>query len=126
MRKLLTGAIAATATLAVARPASPSPPTPNDAEADADASRLRRPRPARRRSRRTPSVGFNLEVDKPGTTVEVIEIALPKGTKFSGKGLKKCNADDLVAEGTAGCPSGSKAGPKGTANALRRPGPARR
>jgi hypothetical protein len=42
---------------------------------------------------------------------------LPKGTKISGKGFKKCNADDLIASGITGCSSGSKAGPKGTANA---------
>ena len=51
----------------------------------------------------------------PGTTVEIIDVLLPKGVKFSGKGLKKCNVEDLIAAGISGCPAGSKAGPKGTA-----------
>ena len=37
---------------------------------------------------------------------------LPKGMKFSGKGFKKCNADDLAATGISAC-SSAKAGPKG-------------
>jgi hypothetical protein len=63
------------------------------------------------------TLDFNAKVNLPGTTVEVIDVNLPKGLKFSGKGFKKCNADDLVAEGISACPSGSKAGPKGLANA---------
>jgi hypothetical protein len=47
---------------------------------------------------------------------------LPKGTKISGKGFKKCNADDLAATGPTACPSSSKAGPTGSANAAVGPG----
>jgi hypothetical protein len=64
------------------------------------------------------SLDFNAKVNLPGTTVEVIDVLLPKGLKFSGSGIKKCNVDDLLAEGITACPSGSKAGTKGTANAL--------
>ena len=57
-----------------------------------------------------------------GTTVEVIELGLSKGLKFSGKGFKKCNIDDLIAQGPDACPSGSKAGLTGTATAVIEPG----
>jgi hypothetical protein len=114
LRKLLTVAVAATATLALATGAIADP---NDSEATltakaspTDAGTTKKPTNLK--------LGFNMKVDKPQTTVEVIEVLLPKGVKFSGKGLKKCNADDLAASGITACPSGSKAGPKGTANAL--------
>ncbi len=113
MRKLLTVAVAATATLALATGAIADP---NDSEATLTATA----KPTDAGTKKKPKnvkLGFNLQVDKPGTTVEVIEVLLPKGTKISGKGFKKCNADDLVAVGVTGCVSGSKAGPKGTANA---------
>jgi hypothetical protein len=64
------------------------------------------------------ALGFNMKVNKPGTTVEVIDVLLPKGVKFSGKGFKRCNAENLLASGISACPAGSKAGPKGSANAL--------
>lgn len=113
MRKLLTVAVAATATLALATGAIADP---NDSEATLTATA----KPTDAGTKKKPKnvkLGFKLDVDKPGTTVEVIEMLLPKGTKISGKGFKKCNADDLIAVGITGCSSGSKAGPKGSANA---------
>jgi hypothetical protein len=113
LRKLLTVAIAATATLALATGAIADP---NDAEGTLTATAS----PTKTGTKKKPKnvkLGFDLKVDKPGTTVEVIELLLPKGTKMSGKGFKKCNADDLVATGISACPRGSKAGPKGSANA---------
>jgi hypothetical protein len=113
LRKLLTVAVAATATLALATGAIADP---NDSEATLTATA----KPTDAGTKKKPKnvkLGFNLKVDKPGTTVEVIEVLLPKGTKISGKGFKKCNADDLAAGGPTACSSGSKAGPKGTANA---------
>jgi hypothetical protein len=114
LRKLLTGAIAASATLAIAAGAIADP---NDSEATlnvkvspTDSGTARKPK--------NEKLNFNLSVNKPQTTVEVIEVNLPKGLKFSGKGFKKCNIDDLLAVGVTGCSAGSKAGPKGTANAL--------
>lgn len=59
-----------------------------------------------------------MKVNKPGTTVEVIDVLLPAGTKFSGKGFKKCDPEELLHGGVSACPSGSKAGGKGVANAL--------
>lgn len=113
MRKLLTVAVAATATLALATGAIADP---NDSEATLTATA----KPTDAGTKRKPTnvkLGFKLKVDKPGTTVEIIEMLLPKGTKISGKGFKKCNVEDLAAAGPTACPTGSKAGPKGSASA---------
>jgi hypothetical protein len=114
LRKLLTLAVAASATLALATGAIADP---NDSQATltvtakpSDAGTAKKPKNVK--------LGFKSQVNMPQTTVETIEVLLPKGVKFSGKGLKKCNADDLAASGITACPSGSKAGPKGVANAL--------
>lgn len=114
MRKLITVAVAATATLALATVAIADP---NDSEATltakaspTDAGTKKKPKNVK--------LGFNMKVDMPQTTVETIEVLLPKGVKFSGKGFKKCDAEDLASGGITACPSGSKAGPKGVANAL--------
>jgi hypothetical protein len=115
LRKLLTVAVAATAMIATVAGAAIA--DPNDSEATltvkatpTDAGTTKKPKNVK--------LSFNTKVNLPGTTVEVIDVLLPKGTKFSGKGFKKCNVDDLVSEGITACPSSSKAGPKGTANAL--------
>jgi hypothetical protein len=113
LRKLVLVAAAATATLAVAAGATaqtPDPVTLNVTASPTDAGTTKKPKHVK--------LGFETKVNLPGTTVEVIEVNLPSGLKFSGKGFKKCNVDDLVAQGVGACPSGSKAGPKGTANAL--------
>ena len=115
MRKLLTVAAAATATLALTTGAV-AIADPNDAEGTLTVTAS----PSNAGTAKNPTnvkLGFNLQVDKPGTTVEVIEVLLPKGTKFSTKGFKRCNVDDLLAGGISACPSASKAGPKGSANA---------
>jgi hypothetical protein len=115
LRKLLTVALAATAMLAIAAGAAIADPNDSDATltvkaTPTDAGTTKKPKNVK--------LGFNQKVNMPGTTVEIIDVLLPKGLKFSGKGFKKCNVDDLVLEGITACPSGSKAGPKGTANAL--------
>jgi len=114
LRKLLTVAVAATATLALATGAIADP---NDSEATltATASPTKAGTP---KNPRNLKLGFDMKVDKPNTTVQTIEVLLPKGVKFSGKGLKKCNAENLAASGITACPAGSKAGPKGSAEAL--------
>jgi hypothetical protein len=115
LRKLITVALATTAMLALAAGAAIADPNDSQATLTVKAS------PTNSGTTKKPTnvkLGFNTKVDLPGTTVEVIDVVLPKGLKFSGKGLKKCNIDDLLAEGIGACPSGSKAGPKGTANAL--------
>jgi hypothetical protein len=115
LRKLAMVAAAATATLALATGAAIA--DPNDDQATltvkatpTDAGTTKKPKNVKLR--------FQSKVNLPGTTVEVIDVLLPQGVKFSGKGFKKCNVDDLLATGISACPSGSKAGPKGTANAL--------
>ncbi len=112
--KLLTGAIAVSATLALAAGAIADP---NDGRGDADGQG----EPGQRRHEEKPkntTLSFNMKVTKPGTTVEVIDVLLPAGTKFSGKGFKKCDPEELLHGGVSACPSGSKAGGKGVANAL--------
>ncbi len=115
MRKLLTVALAATAMLAVAAGAAIADPNDSEATLTVGAS------PTNAGTTKKPTnvkLRFQTKVNMPGTTVGTIEVLLPKGLQFSGKGLKKCNADDLAASGITACPSGSKAGPKGVANAL--------
>jgi hypothetical protein len=116
LRKLITVAIAATAALAVATAGIAVAADPNDSEATLKVT-ASPTKAGKKKKPKNVKLGFDLQVDKPGTTVEVIEMLLPKGTKISGKGFKKCDANDLIAVGQTGCVSGSKAGPKGSANA---------
>jgi hypothetical protein len=114
LRKLVMVALAATASLAVASSAIADP---NDEQATLTVTAS----PSNSGTANKPAnvkLGFETKVNLPGTTVEVIDVLLPTGLKFSTKGFKRCNVDDLVAQGVSACPSGSKAGPKGTANAL--------
>jgi hypothetical protein len=111
LRKLLTGAVVASASLAVAAGAIAQSP---EATFTADVS------PSKAGTTKRPkntTLGFGVTLDKPNTTVEFIELKLPRGLKLSGKGLRRCSVDTLAAQGPAGCPSGSKAGPTGTATA---------
>jgi hypothetical protein len=115
LRKLVTVAVAATATLALVAGAAIADPNDSDATLTVKAT------PTKSGTSKKPknvTLNFNTKVNLPGTTVGTIEVLLPQGLKFSGKGLKKCNAEDLAASGTTACPPGSKAGPKGVANAL--------
>jgi hypothetical protein len=115
LRKLVTVALAATAPLTLAAGAAIADPNDSDATLTVKAT------PTDSGTKRKPKnvkLNFNTKVNLPGTTVGTIEVLLPQGLKFSGKGLKKCNAEDLAASGTSACPKGSKAGPKGVANAL--------
>ena len=112
--KLLMGAVAASASLAFAGIAygvtSPDGTVTYDATAKpADSGTKSKPKSV--------TLHFDEVVNKPNTTVEKIIVDLPKGLKFSGKGLKKCNADNLQLNGTSACPAGSKAGLKGTSTA---------
>jgi hypothetical protein len=114
LRKLITAAVVATASLALAGGAFADP---NDDQASLtvkatpkDAGTTKKPTNVK--------LTFGTKVNLPGTTVNTIQVLLPSGLKFSGKGFKKCNLDDLAASGPSACPSGSKAGSQGTANAL--------
>jgi hypothetical protein len=112
LRKLLTGAVVASASLAIAAGAIAQSP---EGTFTADVS------PSNAGTKKKPkntTLAFGVTLDKPGTTVEFIDLALPQGLKLSGKGLKRCSVNTLAAQGPSGCPSGSKAGPTGTATAL--------
>jgi hypothetical protein len=111
LRKLLTGAVVASASLAVAAGAIAQSP---EATFTADVSPSKAGTPKKPKNT---TLGFGVTLDKPNTTVEFIELKVPKGLKLSGKGLRRCSVDTLAAQGPAGCPSGSKAGPTGTATA---------
>ena len=111
MRKLLTGAIAASVSLAVAAGAIAQSP---EATFTADVT------PSKAGTKRKPkntTLGFGVTLDKPNTTVEYINLNLPRGLKISGKGMRRCSVNTLATQGPSGCPSGSKAGPTGTAEA---------
>ena len=116
MRKMLTVAASATATLALAAGAAAQVSTPSgDATLDVSAS------PSDAGTARNPKntkLGFKMVVNKPLTTVEKITVSLPRGLKFSGKGFKRCSEAILDTTGRTGCPRGSSAGPRGQARAL--------
>jgi hypothetical protein len=119
LRKLVMGAVAVSATLAVAAAAVAQAP---------ESTFTAKVSPTKAGTTSNPkntTLSFGVTLNKPGTTVEFIDLALPKTLKLSGKGLKRCSKDTLAAEGPTGCPSGSKAGAPGTATALLGPaGPA--
>jgi glucose/arabinose dehydrogenase len=112
LRKLLMGAVAASAMVAVAGTAVAQAPesTFTAAVAPSKAGTKRKPKNTR--------LGFKVTLNKPNTTVEFIDLALPDALKISGKGLKTCAIQTLAVQGPAGCPAGSKAGEPGTATAL--------
>jgi len=111
LRKLLTVAIAATATLALAATAvgQSDEITFKPTVKPSKAGTTKKPKNV--------EVKFNMTVDKPGTTVEFIDLTLPKGLKMSGKGLGNCTVDDLAFTGPSAC-ANDKAGPQGTADAM--------
>jgi hypothetical protein len=114
LRKLLTGALAASAVLALSMPAMA-----NAAEATLKAS----VKPTKAGTKKKPAnttFKIALTLNKPLTTVEFIDLTLPQALKISGKGLKKCNPDLLAAQGPSAC-AAAKAGPSGTASAVQQP-----
>ena len=112
MRKLILGAVAASATLAVAAGAVAQSP---EATFTAGVTPAKSGTPT---NPKNTTIAFGVTLDKPGTTVEFIDLNLPRGLKMSGKGLRRCDPAELAAQGPTGCPAGSKAGPSGTATAL--------
>lgn len=110
MRKLTTVALAATASLALAGGAiAQSDNVTFDATVSpSNAGTKKKPKNTKLR--------FQQTVNLPGTTVEFIDLTLPKGLKFSGKGLGDCTVDDLVQDPNI-C-ANDKAGPQGHASAL--------
>jgi hypothetical protein len=116
LRKLLTGAAVASVSLAVVVAAASAQ--------DPDVVFTAKASPAKAGTKQKPkntTLSFDMQVDKPGTTVEFIDLTLPKALKLSGKGLGNCTMEDLESQGPAAC-SNDKAGPKGTASAVFGPG----
>jgi glucose/arabinose dehydrogenase len=117
LRKLIIGAVVASVSLAAAAGAVAQDPTSSFSAkvSPADAGTKQNPK--------NTTVRFNVGLNRPGTTVEFIDLGMPAGLKMSGKGLKRCSVQTLAAQGPAGCPAGSKAGPTGTATAVLGTGP---
>jgi hypothetical protein len=114
LRKLLIGAIAASATLAVAVTAIAQTPAQGTFTASAKPSNA-----GTKKKPKNTTLSFATNVTTPNATADKIIVKLPSGLKFSGKGFKRCSFDELANTlDMSVCPSGSKAGPKGTANAL--------
>jgi hypothetical protein len=112
LRKLTLGALAASATLAIAATAiAQSPEATFTAKVSPKSS-------GTKKKPKSTSLSFRTTLDRPNTTVGFIDINLPKTLRLSGKGLKRCSVDTLASQGPSGCPTGSKAGPTGTADAL--------
>jgi len=112
LRKLFMGAVVASVSLAVAAGAVAQDPSSTFKAKVSPSNAGTKAKP------KNTGLNFDVTLNRPGTTVEYIELNLPKGLKISGKGLKTCSVDTLAAEGPTGCPSGSKAGPSGRATAL--------
>jgi hypothetical protein len=114
LRKLITGAVAASATLSLAAGAAVA-----QAPATGSFTATVTPRDAGTRAKPTNAKArFVVKVTTPNATADTIQLRLGRGLKLSGKGFKRCKAANLVAGGVSACPSGSKAGPTGLANAL--------
>ena len=113
MRKFLMGAIAVSAILAVAMPAVAQTP-----ESTFKSTVLPRNAGTTQKPANT-AFRIDLTLNKPGTTVEFIDLKLPKTLKLSGKGLNSCTVQDLEFD-PASC-NNAKAGPPGRATAAQGP-----
>jgi hypothetical protein len=111
LRKLILGAVVASVSLAVAAGAIAQTPeaTFTATVSPKDAGTPTNPK--------NPKLGFDMTVNKPKTTVEFIDLQLPRGLKMSGKGFRRCPLE-TIGRGGSECPAGSKAGPLGTASAV--------
>jgi hypothetical protein len=110
LRKLLTGAVVASTSLAIAAGAIAQEPesTFNSTVSPRDAGTAKNPKNTK--------LGFQMTVNKPQTTVEFIDLQLPRGLKMSGKGFRRCSLD-TIGRNPGDCPTASKAGPLGEAQA---------
>jgi hypothetical protein len=112
LRKLILGAVAASATLALTGGVAAG----QTAEATLKATVSPKDAGTARNPKNT-KLGFQMTVNKPKTTVEFIDLQLPAGLKMSGKGFKRCPLATVESDPSQ-CPAGSKAGPLGTAEAV--------
>jgi hypothetical protein len=114
LRKTMIAAVAALTALLVATVAWAQTPAP--------APQLTvKTTPTKAGTKKKPkSVKLNLKVEnnvESKTTMDTLDVYLPKTLRISGKGFKKCDYIALASNGTDACPAGSKAG-SGTANAV--------
>ena len=114
MRKLLMGALAVSATLADRRRrrrvAQAADPDEADAELDVTA------KPTNAGTKKKPKnmkLDFKLAVSTSRARRRVDRPRAAEGLKFSGKGFKKCNVDDLLAEGITRLPVRLEGRPEG-------------
>jgi hypothetical protein len=113
LRKLLTGAVIASASLALTAAAIAQAPAEGTFTASGSPSNA-----GTKNKPKNTKLSFSTSVTTENATADKIIIKLPKQLKLSGRGFRACDADVLFASGPSACPSGSKAGPKGVANAL--------
>lgn len=114
MRKTMIAAVAALTALLVATVAWAQTPAPAP-ELTVKTS------PSKAGTKKKPrSVKLNLKVEnnvESKTTMDTLDVYLPKTLKINGKGFKKCDYIALASTGTDACPRASKAG-TGSANAI--------
>ena len=119
MRKLLTGAVIASATLALTGGAI-AQVSNQDGTSTFDATLS----PAKVGTKKKPRSGrleLNAQTNRESkSTASKIEIWIPKGAKLNTTGLKACSFGKANASGKAACPKASKAG-SGEADALLNP-----
>jgi hypothetical protein len=110
LRKLLTGAVVASASLALTAAAIAQEPAEGTFTASASPSNA-----GTKKKPKNTKLSFSTSVTTEHATAAKIVIKLPNQLRFSGKGFKRC---DEAAAFARVCPAGSAAGPKGVANAL--------
>jgi hypothetical protein len=112
LRKLFIGALAMGATVALGSGIAHSQGTDFVFSAKATPTKV-----GTKKKPKNTALNINMTLNRPGTTVEFIDLTLPKGLKISGKGLGRCDPEDLEFEGPPACAK-AKAGPVGTASAV--------
>jgi hypothetical protein len=117
LRKYLIVALAAMLSIAVAAAAvAQDPSTTPDVTATISPSKA-----GTKKKPKNVALKLFVKNNKTDATVDTITVNLGKTLKLDGKGFKYCTADTLNSQGSAACPSGSKAG-SGTAHAVVGPG----
>ena len=113
MRKILIAALAALTALAAVSIASAQEETPGATVevtlSPKKAGKKKKPKPVK--------VNLTLVNEDSSQTADSIEVFMGRHIKASTKGLKKCDPDELEAQGTTACSAASKIG-TGTADAI--------
>jgi hypothetical protein len=111
LRKLFIGALAMGATVALGSGVAHSQGNGVVFKAKATPTKV-----GTKKKPKNAALNVNMTVNRPGTTVEFIDLTLPRGLKISGKGLGNCTPDDLAFGGPEAC-ADDAAGRPGTASA---------